>query len=82
MMGLILILMSNMYYLALILIFLVVISRYLVVTARYRSLLGGYCSLVTARYRSLLLVPTFRMNEYNHLNDIKVSNVHMPRHIP
>ena len=47
-------------------------------------LLVGYCSLplVTARYRSLLLVPTFRMNEYNHLNDIKVSNVHMPRHIP
>ena len=30
----------------------------------YCSLLGGYCSLlvVTARYRSLLLVPTFSMN--------------------
>ena len=31
----------------------------------YCSLPGGYCSLlvVTARYHSLLLVPTFSMNE-------------------
>ena len=45
--------------------YLVVTARYLVVTARYCSLPGGYCSLlvVTARYRCLLLVPTFRMNE-------------------
>ena len=53
--------------------YLVVTARYLVVTARYYSLpgarylvvTGGYCSLLafTARYRSLLLVPTFSMNQ-------------------
>ena len=48
--GLILVLMSNMCYLVVILIFL----WFLVVTAHYCSLLGGYCSL--------LLVPTFNMN--------------------
>ena len=55
--GLILVLMSNVCHLAKILIFLVVTACYLVVT-------GGYCSLlmVTARYGSLLLAPTFSMN--------------------
>ena len=45
--------------------YFVVTARYLVVTAGYWSLPGGYCSLlvVTARYRCLLLVPTFRMKE-------------------
>ena len=40
------------------------LSGYLVVTARYLVVTVGYCSLlvVTARYRSLLLVPTFSMN--------------------
>ena len=62
--GLILILMSNVCYLDVIWIFFLVAARYLMVTACYCSLLGGYCSLpvVTARYRSLLLVPTFSMN--------------------
>ena len=57
--GLILVLMSNVCYLAVILIFLVV-------SAHYCSLLDGYCSLlvVTARYRSLLLVPTLSMNVF------------------
>ena len=43
--------------------YLVVTARYLVVTTGYCSLPGGYCSLlvVTARYRSLLLVPSFSM---------------------
>ena len=50
--GLILVLMSNVCYLFVILIFLVVTVGYLVVAARYCFLLGGYCSLllVTARY--------------------------------
>ena len=61
----ILVLMSNVCYLAVILIFLVVIS------AGYCSLSSGYCGLklvtwwllvVTVRYRLLLLVPTFGMN--------------------
>ena len=45
------------------------LGGYLVVTARYCSLLCGYCSLlvVTARYRSLLLVPTFIMNVMKNL---------------
>ena len=45
-----------------------VTARYLVITARYCSLLGSYCSLltVTARYRSLLLAPTFSMNARIH----------------
>ena len=57
--------MSNVCYLVAILIFLVVTARYLVVTARYLAVTGGYCSLlvITARYRSLLLVLTFSMNE-------------------
>ena len=55
--GLILVLMPNVCYLVEILIFLVVTTGQLVVTS-------GYCSLlvVTARYRSLLLIPTFSMN--------------------
>ena len=50
--------------------YLVVTARYLVVTARYCSLLRGYCSLlvVTAHYRSLLLVPTLSMNALKALN--------------
>ena len=49
--GLIFVLMSNMCYLAVILIFLVVTAPYLVATTGYSSLPGGYCSLslVTAR---------------------------------
>ena len=45
--------------------YLVVTARYVVVTARYLLVTDGYCSLLvfTARYRSLLLVPTFSMNE-------------------
>ena len=44
--------------------YLVVTTHYLVVTARYQAVTGGCCSLlvVTARYRSLLLVPNFSMN--------------------
>ena len=39
------------------------LGGYLVVTTEYCSLPDGYCSLlvVTARYRSLLLVPIFTM---------------------
>ena len=53
-------LMSNVCYLAVIWIF----RGYLVVTARSLVIARGYYSLlvVTARYRSLLLVPTFSMN--------------------
>ena len=56
--GLILVLMSNVCYLAVILIFLVVIVRYLVVTAGYCSLPGGYwwLFLVTGGYYSLPLI--------------------------
>ena len=66
--GLILALMSNMCYFAAILIFLLVTARYLVVAARYCSLPGSYCSLlvVTARYRLLLLAPTFSMNVFTY----------------
>ena len=65
---LILILMSNLCYLAVILIFLVVTALYLMITIGYYSLPGGYCSLViTTRYRSLLLVPTFSMNVKHQL---------------
>ena len=44
--------------------YLEVTVRYLMVTACYCSLPGGYSSLlvVTARYRSLLIVPTFTIN--------------------
>ena len=47
--------------------YLVVTARYLVVIACYLVVTGGYCSLlvVTARYRSLLLIPIFGMNETN-----------------
>ena len=63
-----LVLMSNVCSLAVILIFLVVTACYLVVTARCLVVTGGYCSLlmVAARYRSLLLVPTFSMNAGKH----------------
>ena len=46
--------------------YLVVIARYLMVAAGYCSLPSSYCSLlvVTARYRSLLLVLTFNMNGF------------------
>ena len=55
-------LMSNVYHLAVILIFLVVTACYLVVTARYCLLLGGYwwLLLIPAHYCSFpLLVWTF-----------------------
>ena len=44
--------------------YLVVTTCYLVFTARYLVVTSGYCSLlvVTARYHSLLFVPTFSMN--------------------
>ena len=60
--GLILVLMSNVGYLAVILIFF---GGYLVVTALYLMVTTCYCSLlmVTARHRSLLLVPTFSIND-------------------
>ena len=70
--GLILVLMSTACYLAVFFIFLVItwwlllVTQWLlVVTARYLLVTDGYCSLLvfTARYRSLLLVPTFSMNE-------------------
>ena len=43
---------------------LVVTTCYLLVNARYYSLSGDFCLLlvVTAYYRSLLLIPTFSMN--------------------
>ena len=42
----------------------VITACYLVITARYLMATGSYCTLlvVTARYRSLLLVPAFIMN--------------------
>ena len=67
--GLILVLVPNVCYLAVIFFggYLVVTARYLVVTARYFVVTGGYCLLlvVTACYRTLLLLPTFSMNEKN-----------------
>ena len=57
-----LVLMPNVCYLVVVLIFfggyLVVTARYLVVNARYCWLPGGYCSLllVTARYYSFPLL--------------------------
>ena len=47
--------------------YLIVTARYLVVTACYLMVTGCYCSLlvITARYRSLLLVPTFSMNGFS-----------------
>ena len=55
---LILALMSNVCYLAVILIYLVVTARYLVITAGYCSLRGAYWCLLllTARYWSFLLL--------------------------
>ena len=46
--------------------YLVVSARYLMIATGYCSLPIGYCSLlvVTARYRSLLLVPTLNMNGF------------------
>ena len=73
---LILILMSNVRYLTIILTFLVatwlilpVTKWLLIVTARYLVATGGYCLLlvVTACYRSLLLVPTFSMNKKSYI---------------
>ena len=57
--------------------YLVVSTRYLVVTTSYCSLLGGYCFLlaVTARFRSLLLISTFRMNVKKHCLPIFGSNL-------
>ena len=52
----VLVLMSNVCYLAGILFFLVVTTRYLVVTAGYCWLPGGYCSF-----------PTFSMNENSYI---------------
>ena len=72
--GLILVLMSNMCYLTVILI-----SWWLLDV--YYSLLSGYCLLllvtwwllvVTAHYRSLLLVPTFSMNSSSLLHRNKI----------
>ena len=51
--------------------YLVVTALYLMITIGYCSLPGGYCSLVvTARYRSLLLVPTFSMNVKHQLGSL------------
>ena len=63
--------------------YLVVTARYLVVATVHCSFSGGYCSLlvVTGRYRSLLLVPTFSMNEcINNMNVQKKinSNLSLP----
>ena len=72
---LMLVLMSDMFYLSINLVFfggyLVVTARYLVVSAGYCSLPDGYCSLVvvTASYRSLLLVATFSMKVFNVSNN-------------
>ena len=62
--GLILALMSNVCYLAVIMIFLVVTARYLVVTAHYLVVTARYwwLLLVTGGYCLLLLIPTFSMN--------------------
>ena len=58
----ILVSMSNVRCLAEILIFLVATARYFVVTAGYCSFTYWLLLVVPARYRSLLLVPTFSMN--------------------
>ena len=44
----------------------VFLGGYLAVTARYLVITAGYCLLlvVTARYRSLPLIPAFSMNVY------------------
>ena len=62
---LILVLMSNVCYLAVILIFWWLLGGYCSLPSGYCSLPGGYCSLlvVAGHYHSLLLVPTFSMNE-------------------
>ena len=55
------VLMSNVCYLAVIMIFLVATARYLSVTTGQSSL-TGWLMLVTGGYRSLLLVSAFSMN--------------------
>ena len=57
----------------------VVNACYLVVSVSYCSLLGGYCSflVVIARYRSLLLVPTFSMNVTRIENSILSNTFYM-----
>ena len=60
--------MSNVCYLAVILIFFVITTRYLMVTTSYCSLL-----VVTARQLSLLLVPTSSMNEILEVNANRVT---------
>ena len=60
---------------------LVVTTRYLMVITGYCSLPGDYCSLqvVTARYRSLLLVPTYAIRNKNlrgcSMESIKISAI-------
>ena len=46
-------------------VYLVITARYVVVTSLYLVVINGYCSLlvVSARYRSLRLIPTFSMNK-------------------
>ena len=65
--GLILALMLNVCYLAVILIFLVVTACYLMVTVHYLVVTGSYFLLlvVTTSYCLLLLIPSFSMNELN-----------------
>ena len=57
----------------------VVNARYLMVSVSYCTLLGGYCSflVVIARYRSLLLVPTFSMNVTRIENSILSNTFYM-----
>ena len=86
---LILVLMSNACYLVVILIFLVVTWWLRVVTwwlllvnARYLMVTGGYCSLpvVTTRYLSVLLVPTFTINNNFIPKKKNVLSLKMTRH--
>ena len=67
--GLIFVLMSNVCYLAVILMFLVVTWW---LPSVYCLLRGGYrwLPVVTARYRSLLLVLTFSMNEHKTIKKL------------
>ena len=72
--GLILVLMSNVCYLAVILIFLVV-SWWLPLVTWWLLLVTAHYLVVTAHYWSLLLVPTFSMNAVKLLKTT-VTNVH------
>ena len=74
--GLILVLISNVCYLAVILIFWWLLGGYCSLPSAYCSLPSGYCSLlvVTARYRLLLLVPNFGRNQ--HLTRISWFKTH------